>query len=40
VEPGLRAACLFAAGAGGLAVLGYEVAWTRLLSLFMRSFSS
>ena len=36
---GLRGACLLAAGAGGLAVLGYEVAWTRLLSLFMRSFS-
>jgi spermidine synthase len=36
---GLRRVCLFAAGAGGLAVLGYEVAWTRLLSLFMRSFS-
>ena len=40
VEPaGLRRTCLFAAGAGGLAVLGYEVAWTRLLSLFMRSFT-
>jgi spermidine synthase len=38
-EPGVRAAGMFAACAGGLAVLGYEVAWTRLLSLFMRSFS-
>jgi len=37
--PGVRSAALFAACAGGLAVLGYEVAWTRLLSLFMRSFS-
>ena len=36
---GLRQLCFFTAGAGGLAVLGYEVAWTRLLSLFMRSFS-
>lgn len=39
VEPGVRAAGLIAACAGGLAILGYEVAWTRLLSLFMRSFS-
>jgi len=34
-----RRACLVAATVGGFAVLGYEVAWTRLLSLFMRSFS-
>jgi spermidine synthase len=34
-----RWACLIAACVGGLAVLGYEVVWTRLLSLFMRSFS-
>ena len=32
-------ACLLAAAAGGMAMLGYEVLWTRLLSLFMRSFS-
>jgi spermidine synthase len=32
-------ACLVAATAGGLVVLGYEVVWTRLLSLPMRSFS-
>jgi spermidine synthase len=36
---GLQRACYLAAGVGGLSVLGYEVAWTRLLSLFMRSFS-
>ncbi|NIM01171.1 MAG: methyltransferase domain-containing protein [Acidobacteria bacterium] len=35
----VRAACLVAAAAGGAAMLGYEVLWTRLLSLFMRSFS-
>ena len=34
-----RLACLIAACAGGGAVLGYEVIWTRLLSLMMRSFS-
>ena len=34
-----RRACLFAAGVGGLAVLGYEVLWTRLLSVMTRSFS-
>lgn len=35
----VRQACLLAAAAGGMAMLGYEVLWTRLLSLFMRSFS-
>ncbi len=34
-----RIAATVAAAAGGFAVLGYEVIWTRLLSLFMRSFS-
>jgi spermidine synthase len=34
-----RAACLLAAMAGGFAVLGYEVVWTRILSLLVRSFS-
>jgi spermidine synthase len=34
-----RGACLLAAGVGGLAVLGYEVLWTRLLSVMTRSFS-
>jgi len=34
-----RWVCLLAAAVGGLAVLGYEVIWTRLLSLPMRSFS-
>ncbi len=34
-----RAACLAAVGLCGVAVLGYEVVWTRLLSLPMRSFS-
>lgn len=34
-----RAACLVAAAAGGGLMLGYEVVWTRLLSLPMRSFS-
>lgn len=34
-----RRACLVAAGVGGLAVLGYEVLWTRLLSVMTRSFS-
>jgi spermidine synthase len=34
-----REACLVAAGVGGLAVLGYEVLWTRLLSVMTRSFS-
>ncbi|HXV75399.1 MAG TPA: fused MFS/spermidine synthase [Candidatus Polarisedimenticolaceae bacterium] len=38
-DRGTRAACLLAATAGGLAVLGYEVTWTRLLTLPMRSFS-
>ena len=37
--PRVRQACLLAATAGGMAMLGYEVLWTRLLSLFMRSFS-
>jgi spermidine synthase len=37
--PTVRAACLTAAGIGGLAVLGYEVLWTRLLSLSLRSFT-
>ncbi len=32
-------ACLAATAVGGAAVLGYEVVWTRLLSLPMRSFS-
>lgn len=35
----VRAACLGAAALGGAVVLGYEVLWTRLLSLPMRSFS-
>ncbi len=34
-----RAACLAAAGIGGAAVLGYEVVWTRLLTLPMRSYA-
>jgi spermidine synthase len=34
-----RVACLVAVAAGGAAVLGYEVVWTRLLTLPMRSFS-
>jgi len=34
-----RLVCLAAAAVGGLVVLGYEVVWTRLLSLPMRSFS-
>jgi spermidine synthase len=38
-EASTRLACLLAAAVGGLAVLGYEVVWTRLLSLPMRSFS-
>jgi spermidine synthase len=37
--PRVRAACLVAAGIGGAAALGYEVVWTRLLSLPMRSYA-
>jgi spermidine synthase len=37
--PAVRGACLAAAAMGGAVVLGYEVVWTRLLSLPMRSFS-
>ena len=37
--PRVRQACLLAAAVGGMVMLGYEVLWTRLLSLFMRSFS-
>jgi spermidine synthase len=41
LEPsaGARRACLVAAGVSGLAVLGYEVLWTRMLSVMTRSFS-
>jgi spermidine synthase len=39
VTPGVRAVCLAAVGLGGAAVLAYEVVWTRLLTLSMRSFS-
>jgi len=39
VDRRARIACLLAACAGGAVVLGYEVVWTRLLSLMMRSFS-
>ncbi len=35
----MTASCLAAAGIGGFAVLGYEVVWTRLLSLPMRSYA-
>ena len=35
----VRRACLVAAGVAGFAILGYEVLWTRLLSLYMRSFT-
>jgi spermidine synthase len=35
----IRSACMIVAGISGLAVLGYEVVWTRLLSLLMRSFT-
>jgi spermidine synthase len=38
-RPAVRPACLAAAAIGGAVVLGYEVVWTRLLSLPMRSFS-
>lgn len=34
-----RAACLVATALGGAAVLGYEVVWTRLLSLCLRSYA-
>lgn len=34
-----RIACLVAAAAGGASVLGYEVLWTRLLALPMRSYA-
>jgi spermidine synthase len=39
VPPLVRQACLGVAALGGAIVLGYEVVWTRLLSLPMRSFS-
>jgi spermidine synthase len=35
----VRRACYAAAGIGGAAMLGYEVVWTRLLSLPMRSYA-
>ena len=38
-EAGLRAACLLASCLGGAAMLGYEVVWTRLLTLPLRSFT-
>lgn len=34
-----RRACLLATALGGAAVLGYEVVWTRLLSLCLRSYA-